>query len=72
MKRVQFCGSIGGSVVVRDGETPEQALARAEATLLELLERGAKRLSDDGRGPNICLELADDGAEYDFNSGHSE
>ena len=52
-----FCGSIGGSVTVRRNETPEQALARAEEILLALLERGAKRLSDDGMGPNICLEL---------------
>ena len=55
--RIRFCGSIGGSVVLRVGETPEQAIARAEAVLLALLERGAKRLSDDGRGPNLCLEL---------------
>lgn len=56
-KRVKFCGSIGGSIAVRPGETPEQALERAEDTLLTLLGRGAKRLSDDGLGPNICLEL---------------
>jgi hypothetical protein len=59
--RVPFCGSIGGSVSARPGETPEQALQRAESTILELFERHAKRLSDDGRGPNICLEL-DEGA----------
>lgn len=59
MSRVRFCGSVGGSVVVRRGETPEQALTRAESIILELFERSAKRLSDDGLGPNVCLELDD-------------
>ena len=57
MSRVSFCGSIGGSVTVRKGETPEQALARAEDTILALFERSAKNLSDDGLGPNVCLEI---------------
>jgi predicted RNase H-like HicB family nuclease len=57
VSRVKFCGSLGGSVTVRKGETPEQALARAEDTILALFERGAKNLSDDGLGPNVCLEL---------------
>lgn len=57
--RVRFCGSVGGSVVVRKGETPEQALERAETVILALFERGAKSLSDDGLGPNACLELDD-------------
>lgn len=59
MSRAYFCGSIGGSVVVRAGETPEQALERAENIILKLFEDHAKRLSDDGRGPNVCLELTD-------------
>jgi hypothetical protein len=59
MSRVKFCGNIGGSVVVRARETPEEALQRAENTILALFERSAKNLSDDGLGPNICLELDD-------------
>ena len=59
MSRVRFCGSIGGSIVLRDGETPEQALARAEQTILVLFSNRAKSLSDDGLGPNVCLELDD-------------
>lgn len=55
--RIKFCGSLQGSVVVRQGETPEAALARAEQTILALFERYAIRLSDDGLGPNVCLEL---------------
>lgn len=57
--RIRFCGSVGGSVVIRKGETAEQALMRAEETILALFERGAKSLSDDGQGPNVCLELDD-------------
>ena len=58
-KRVTFCGSIGGSVVVRPGETEEQALERAQQTLLELMDRGALRLgfAGSGHGPNVGLEL---------------
>ncbi len=60
MTRVRFCGAVGGSVTVRDGETPEQAVARAETTLLLLLDRNAKLLGNgDGHGPNIGLELED-------------
>lgn len=55
--RVKFCGSLQGSVVVRKGETPKDALTRAEQTILVLFERYATRLSDDGLGPNVCLEL---------------
>lgn len=58
MKRVHFCGCIQGSVVVRKGETPQDALTRAEQTILALFERGAKSLSEDKLGPNVCLELA--------------
>ncbi len=56
--KITFCGAIGGSVTVRSGETSEQALARAESTLLQILDRYAKRLGNgDGRGPNIGLEI---------------
>ena len=56
--RVQFCGAIAGSVTVRPGETPEAAIERANATLLALLDRGAKSLGlGDGHGPNLQLEL---------------
>jgi hypothetical protein len=65
MSRVVFCGSIEGSVSVRKGETPELALARAENTILALFERGAKNLSDDGLGPNVCLELSEPSEPYD-------
>jgi len=58
-KRVQFCGVIQGSVVIRSGETEDQALGRAESELLALLGARAKRLSDDGSGPNIALEVRD-------------
>lgn len=58
--RVRFNGALNGSVTVRKGETPEQALARAEAMLLEVMDRHAKSLgSGDGHGPNIGLELED-------------
>jgi hypothetical protein len=57
-KRVNFCGAIGGSVVVRPGETEEQAIARAQELLLALMDRGAKRLGYPGTdaGPNVGLE----------------
>jgi hypothetical protein len=56
--RVKFCGAIGGSVTVRQGETPEQAVERAQSILLALLDRGAKSLGNgDGHGPNVGLEL---------------
>jgi hypothetical protein len=58
-KRVQFCGVIQGSVVVRQGETDEQALERAQDDLLDLLGARAKRLSDDGTGPIVSLEVND-------------
>lgn len=58
-QRIRFCGCIGGSVIVREGETEQQALARAESTILALFEHRAKSLSDDGNGPNVCLELDD-------------
>lgn len=56
--RVKFCGSIGGSVAVRKGETEEQAIRRAEQHLLALLDRGAKSLGFEGspHGPNVGLE----------------
>lgn len=62
MKRVEFCGSIIGSVVVRSGETPDDAIRRAEATILNLLERSARNLGIPGckDGPNICLETVYD------------
>lgn len=56
MTRVKFCGCIVGSVPKRKGETDEQAISRAQDTLLALLERGAKTLGNDGRGPNVGLE----------------
>lgn len=58
--RVRFCGSIGGSVALRSGETPEQAVERAQETILVLLNK-AKRLGYEysGYGPNVCLELDD-------------
>lgn len=56
-KRVQFCGVIQGSVTLRPGETEDQAIERAQDDLLALLGSRAKRLSDDGLGPNISLEL---------------
>ena len=59
MKRIRFCGCIVGSVTVRQGETPQQALERAESTILALFEQRAKTLSADGHGPNVCLELDD-------------
>lgn len=59
MNRVQFCGAIGGSVTVRQGETAQEAIERAERLLLEIMGRHAKRLSDDGQGPNIGLEIDD-------------
>jgi hypothetical protein len=58
-KRVQFCGVIQGSVTLRAGETEAQAIERAEGDLLTLLGSRAKRLSDDGTGPNIALEIND-------------
>jgi hypothetical protein len=56
--RVQFCGAINGSVTVRKGETPQEALQRAQDLLLALMDRGAKSLGNgDGHGPNVGLEL---------------
>lgn len=55
-RRVQFCGALNGSVVVRKGETSEQAIERAEITMNQLMQRYAKNLSDDKGGPNIGLE----------------
>jgi hypothetical protein len=58
-KRVQFCGVIQGSVIVRIGETEDQAIERAETDLSILLGSRAKRFSDDGTGPNVGLERND-------------
>jgi hypothetical protein len=56
--RAYFCGAINGSVIVRRGETPDQAIARAQHMLLQLLDRSAKSLGDDpGHGPNLELEI---------------
>ena len=57
--RVEFCGTITGSVSLRKGETKADAILRAEQTLLDLLERSAKSLSDNGRGPVVGLEPQD-------------
>jgi hypothetical protein len=58
-KRVQFCGSIAGSVAQRDGESYEEAVARAQQQLLALMTRSAKSLSleGDSQGPNLELEI---------------
>lgn len=56
-KRVQFCGVIQGSVTLRRGETEDQAIQRATDDLLVLMGNRAKRLSDDGNGPNLSLEI---------------
>lgn len=55
LPRVKYCGSITGSVVVRDGETDEAAVARAERTLRAIHARYARRLSDDRQGPAVVL-----------------
>lgn len=60
--RVRFCGVIEGSVAVRPGESHEDALARAEAAINEVLDRSArlyKRTAEDGGGtaPVVGLEL---------------
>jgi hypothetical protein len=57
MTRVQFCGSISGSVARRVGESDEDAVKRAEIQILMVLSSHAKRLSDDGSGPNVGLEI---------------
>lgn len=63
--RVAFCGALNGSVVVRKGETEEQAIARAELQINDLFMRHAKSLSlisaydvpeDPKYGPNCGLE----------------
>lgn len=57
-KHVRFCGAIQGRVVIRPGETEEQALARAEDTINNLLAKGAARLGEDGKsGPVVGLEV---------------
>jgi len=58
-RKVQFCGVIQGSVTLRCGETEEQAIERAQEDILALMEKRAKRLSDDGMGPNVSLEIND-------------
>lgn len=56
-RRVQFCGSIAGTVAVGAGETDEQAIERANARLLDILDRRAKNFGlGDGHGPNLQLE----------------
>jgi len=56
--RIQFCGVIEGSVVVRAGETPEEALKRAERQILDALSRTCRTLGNfAGYGPNVGLEL---------------
>lgn len=57
MKRVRFCGALGGSVTIRQGETEEEAVRRAEQRLLKLLAEFTKNLSDDGQGVNVGLEI---------------
>lgn len=44
MAEVRFRGEISGRVPLRPGETRAEAVARAEATLLALTSRGARRL----------------------------
>ena len=62
--RVSFNGAIQGTVTRRAGETSEQAVQRAERTLLDLMAKHAKSLglAADGLGPNIGLELAEEEA----------
>lgn len=66
-RRVLFCGAIEGSVVVRPGETPAEAIDRANVALLKILDRHARRfareVSKDDRadftryqGPIVGLE----------------
>lgn len=45
--RVDFCGVIEGSVTLRDGETPEEAIDRAEAAIQRILDKSARSF----RGP---------------------
>jgi hypothetical protein len=61
MKRIEFCGSIIGSVTLRKGETEEDAVRRAEITLLDLFGRSARNLGIPGTsdGPNINLEVVE-------------
>lgn len=56
--RVNFCGVIEGSVVVRPGETALDAIARAETKLNDLLTARAKRFGRviDDFGPVVGLE----------------
>lgn len=58
MTRVQFCGVIEGSVVVRKGETPDEAIRRAEKQILDAFSRYVRSLGNEpGFGPNVGLEL---------------
>lgn len=59
MKRVQFCGVIQGSVVIRPGETAAQAIERADQQLNAIMLTHAKRLGMDSGGPVISLEEND-------------
>lgn len=52
--KARFCGAITGSVARRPGETDEDAIARAEATILAVLDANCKRL-----GLNVGLEPDD-------------
>lgn len=63
-KRIPYCGVIQGSVALRRGETPDEAIARAQEALLQILLRTAKRYGTPNEegvslGPNIGLELDD-------------
>lgn len=65
--RIPFCGSIVGSVVRRQGETNADAIARAEATINDILTRHALRLStieNPGVGPGVGLEPDDSNDQY--------
>jgi hypothetical protein len=61
MKRIAFCGVIEGSVALRPGETWEAAIARAEATINDVLAKQAVRLAriGDAGGPVVGLEVAE-------------
>lgn len=60
MTRTPFCGVIEGSVVVRPGETEDEARFRAELTINQVLGKHCKRLGrpqdPDTAGPVVGLE----------------